>query len=72
MNPIVHQTIGSTLHAMPAAVVFSKQLLLTENSSVTAEHGSLNPTMEELTVRATRVTKILMEIEGYRRSGPDK
>jgi hypothetical protein len=71
MNPIVHQTIGSTLHALPAAMVFSKQLLLTEKSSVTIEPGSPNPMLDELTVRATSITKILTEIEGYRQSGPD-
>ena len=69
MNPIVHQTIGSTRHALPAAVVFSKQLLLTEKSSVTVEPGPRNPWMDELTVRATKVTRILIEIEGYRRGG---
>jgi hypothetical protein len=70
MNPIVHQTIGSTLHALPAAMVFSKQLLLTEKSSITVE-PSPKPIMDDLTVRATRITRILMEIEGYRQSGPD-
>lgn len=70
MKPIVHQTIGSTLHALPAAMVFSKQLLLTEKSSVTVETGLPNPVMDELTVRATKITRILIEIEGYRHSGP--
>ena len=70
MNPIVHQTIGSTMHALPAAMVFSKQLLLTEKSSVTIESGSPNLRMDELTVRATRITRVLTEIEGYRHSGP--
>jgi len=65
MNPIVHQTIGSTLHALPAAMVFSKQLLLTEKSSVTVEPGSPTAMMDELAVRATKITSILMEIEGY-------
>ncbi len=71
MNPIVHQTIGSTLHALPAAMVFSKQLLLTEKSSITAESGSLGCAKDDLTVRATRITRILFEIEGYRSSGPN-
>ena len=70
MNPIVHQTIGSTMHALPAAMVFSKQLLLTEKSSVTLEPGSPGRTLDELTARATKVTRILIEIEGYRRGGP--
>ena len=70
MNPIVHQTIGSTLHTLPAAMVFSKQLLLTENSSVTLEPGSSGRKLDELTARATKVTRILIEIEGYRRGGP--
>jgi hypothetical protein len=65
MNPIVHQTIGSKLHALPAAMVFSKQLLLTEKSSITAEPGSPKFGKDDLTVRATRITKILFEIEGY-------
>ena len=69
MNPIVHQTIGSATHAVPAAMVFSKQLLLTEKSSVTVESGSPIPMLDELTVRATKVTKVLFEIEGYRRGG---
>jgi len=71
MNPIVHQAVGSTTHAVPAAMVISKQLLLTEKSSVTVERGSPSPVMDELTVRATRVTKILLEIEGYHRGGRD-
>ncbi len=71
MNPIVHQTIGSTTHALPAAMVFSKRLLLTEKSSVTVESGSHNPMLDELTVRATKITRILMEIEGYRRGRPN-
>jgi len=70
MNPIVHQTIGSKMHTLPAAMVFSKQLLLTEKSSVTIEPGSPNSVMDELTVRATKITRILMEIEGYRRGRP--
>jgi hypothetical protein len=70
MNPIVHKTIGSTTHAVPAAMVFSKQLLLTEKSSVTVGPGSPVPMLDELTVRATKVTRILIEIEGYRQSGP--
>jgi hypothetical protein len=70
MNPIVHQTIGSTMHALPAAMVFSKQLLLTEKSSVTLEPGLPGRMLDELTARATRVTRILIEIEGYRRGGP--
>ena len=65
MNPIVHQTTGSTAHAVPAAMVYSKQLLLTEKSSVTVEPGSPIPMLDELTVRATKITKILIEIEGY-------
>ncbi len=65
MNPIVHQTIGSTMHALPAALFFSKQPLLTEKSSVTVEPGPPTSMMDELAARATTVTKILMEIEGY-------
>ena len=65
MNPIVHQTTGSTAHAVPSAMVYSKQLLLTEKSSVKVEPGSPIPMLDELTVRATKITKILIEIEGY-------
>jgi hypothetical protein len=71
MNPIVHQTIGSTMHTLPAAMVFSKQLLLTEKSSVTVKPRSPIPMLDELMVRATKITKILIEIEGYRHSGPN-
>ncbi len=46
-------------------MVYSKQLLLTEKSSVTVEPGSPIPMLDELTVRATKITKILIEIEGY-------
>lgn len=70
MNPIVHQTIGSKMHTLPAAMVFSKQLLLTEKSSVTVEPGAPDRIWDELTVRATKITRILIEIEGYRHSGP--
>jgi hypothetical protein len=69
MNPIVHQTIGSTMHALPAAMVVSKQPLLTEKSRVMVEPGSRIPMLDELTVRANTITKILMGIEGYRHGG---
>jgi hypothetical protein len=69
MDPIVHQTIGSTMHALPAGMVFSKRLLLTEKSSVRVEPGSPNPRLDEPAVRATKITRILFEIEGYRHGG---
>jgi hypothetical protein len=65
MNPIVHQAIGLTKHALPAGMVFSKQLLLTGKSSVKVESGPPTFRMDELSIRATTITKILMEIEGY-------
>lgn len=61
--------IGSTLHTMPAAILFSKQVLLTENSSVTPEPQAGDANVDDLLIRATRVTAVLTEIEGYRHGG---
>ena len=50
-------------------MVVSKQPLLTEKSRVMVEPGSRIPMLDELTVRANTITKILMGIEGYRHGG---
>ena len=60
----------SSLQAMPVAMVFSTQLLLTQKASVTPKTGSASVgTTESLTIRATRLTTIFEEIPGYDHSG---
>jgi hypothetical protein len=67
MASISHHPHVATPQAVPAAVlVLPTQRLLTEKSSVTVELGSCVATMENLALRATKITVILKEIPGYR------
>ena len=69
MASVRFHIVDSTLQAMPVAMVFSKQLLLTEKSSVAVEPGSPDASMDNLTLRATKMTRVLTEIEGYSHGG---
>jgi hypothetical protein len=67
MASISHHPHVPTPQAVPAAVlVFPTHLLLTEKSSVTVELGSSEAAMENLTLRATKITVILRQIPGYK------
>jgi hypothetical protein len=69
MTPQSLHTLGSSLQAMPVAMVFSKQLLLTQQSSVTATAVPGEPAVESQTARATRLTAILKAIPGWNHEG---
>jgi len=54
---------------MPLALIFSSRRLLTERSSVVDNGFSSVIRTETLTVRATLITPILKEIQGYIHGG---
>jgi hypothetical protein len=62
-------TVGPILQAMPLALIFSSRLLLTEKSSVTDDPLSSDVRTETLAIRATLVTPILREIQGWSHGG---
>jgi hypothetical protein len=55
--------------ALPAALLFSKQLLLTEKSSVKVERDPSKSNLDNLTLRATTMTATLRVFEGYYHGG---
>ena len=61
--------LGSSLQAMPVAMVFSKQLMLTQKSSVARAVRSDDMPKDPYTIRATKMTVILKEIRGYSHGG---
>jgi hypothetical protein len=61
--------VGLSMPALPAAMVFSAQLLLTQKSSDTIKVESVDETMKVIEIRANSMTPILKGIEGYRHSG---
>jgi hypothetical protein len=63
------QTLHSSLEAIPVALIFSKQLLLTQKSTVDDKLGTQNAETESYTFRATRLTSILKGIPGYNHGG---
>jgi hypothetical protein len=69
MSPNSLHTLGSSLQAMPVAMVFSTQLLLAQKSSVPPETGDTGEKTDVLTIRATKLTTILKNIPGYSHGG---
>jgi hypothetical protein len=73
MKWVMHLTslndVGPSLQALPAAMLFSTQLLLPQKSSVTVKSESLDETMKLIEIRANSLTPILENIEGYRHGG---
>jgi len=69
MIPTSLHTAGATLQAMPLALIFSSQLMLTEKASVKDDGFSAVIRSETLTMRATFVTPVLREIPGYSHGG---
>ena len=69
MTPHSFQNLGSSLQVLPVAMIFSKQLLLTQQSTVTVNSGSSDRKTESLTLRATRMTALLKSIPGYNHGG---
>ena len=64
MTPISLHILVPTLQAVPAAFVFSTQLLLTEKSSVAVEPGSSDAKTVDFMLRATKTTTIFEESPG--------
>ena len=54
---------------MPVALIFSKQLLLTQKSTVDGKSDTKDAVVESYTFRATRLTSILKGIPGYNHGG---
>ncbi len=69
MTPISLHILVPTLQAVPAAFVFSTQLLLTEKSSVAVEPGSSDAKTVDFTLRAAKTTAIFKEFPGYNHAG---
>jgi len=69
MTPNSFQNLSSSLQALPVAMVFSSQLLLTQKSSASRKTGSDDKSAESFTVRATALTAILKGIPGYNHDG---
>jgi len=69
MTPISLHILVPTLQAVPAAFVFSTQLLLTEKSSVAVEPGSSDAKTIDFTLRAAKTTTIFKEFSGYSHAG---
>ncbi len=63
----VHK-LGPSPPALAAAIVVSRQLLLTEKSSVAVEFGILEVKTKLLALRASRMTAIPQD-QGYMHSG---
>jgi hypothetical protein len=69
MTPDSVQTLGSSLQAMPVAMVFSTKMLLTQTSADPPETENPDGKPDALTVRATCLTAILKNIPGYSHGG---
>jgi len=61
--------LALTALAVPAAIVFSTHLLLTQKSLTVVLADPTNETPAHLQLRATELTMTLREIEGYRHGG---
>jgi hypothetical protein len=69
MTPISLHILVPTLQALPAAFVFSTQLLLTEKSSGAVEPGSSDAKTVNFTLRAPKTTAIPKDFTGYNHYG---
>lgn len=69
MTPQSLHHLSSALPALPAALIFSTRLLLTQKSSVTRPARLDDRPPETYTFRATKLTAILKGIPGYNHDG---
>ena len=69
MTPHSLQTVKASLHALPVAMIFSKQLLLTRSAPEKSASPTSDQEAESLTIRATKLTVILKGIQGYNHGG---
>lgn len=58
--------LGTSLPAIPVALVLSSQLLLARESSLNLKAVKVDGLMESLKSRATILTPVLLGIQGYR------
>jgi hypothetical protein len=69
MSPIsLHHVINVSAHALPAALMYSRQLLA-EKGSALMPVESPEDKEENLINRATRMTELLKHIQGYDHGG---
>jgi hypothetical protein len=61
--------LASSLQAVPVAMIFSTQRLLDYKSSAEFDQRSNGGEKESPTVRATKLTMVLKDIQGYTHSG---
>jgi hypothetical protein len=61
--------VGPSLQALPAAVVFANQLLVTQESAVPANSDSMDEKIKLIEARAKSMTSILEQIEGFSHGG---
>jgi hypothetical protein len=65
MTPAVLDTFGPAVHAMPRALIFTSRLLLTEKSVSLGQPVASAFSRETHRLRASTVTTILKDIQGY-------
>jgi len=69
MTPHSFHALSPSTQALPAAMLFSKQLLLAEKSPVKVGRDSSGSKLDNLTLRATTMTATLRIFEGYYHGG---
>jgi hypothetical protein len=69
MTSLSLQTPDSAPQAMPVAMAFSTQLLLTQESSETVKSSSADNPTEAFRIRRTELTELLKNITGYTHGG---
>jgi hypothetical protein len=69
MTPIRLDTFGPAVPAMPLALIFNSRLLLTEKSMGLGKPISSTFRLETHLLRASTVTTILKDIQGYNHYG---
>ena len=66
MKADLHHAVSSSLQAVPVALVFTKQLLLSQKASaITSDNSSVPEAEKSHLVRATQLTALLKGIQGY-------
>jgi hypothetical protein len=69
MTQLNQQTLSSSPQSVPAAMLFTRQSLLTEKSSVIADPTPSRATMDDPTQRGNGITSMLKRIQGYYHGG---
>jgi hypothetical protein len=69
MVPHSIHNLSSSVQVLPMAMLFSKQLLLTEKTPVEVGRDSSGSKLDNLTLRATTMTSTLRIFEGYYHGG---